>query len=378
MDIEVVTDYNSFLSLESLWDDLLSKSSSDMICLTHDWFKCWWHTLGKEYEDNQNLFVLLIKDKGEYIGIIPLKTSRVKYRGFKIKKIGFIESEISPHLDFILTSKREESIREVINFLKGQKLWDILVLRKFEEDSENYRLLKKILEEENTTIGIKPGLPDPIIQIDGDWDNFFSGRSVKFRKSLRNKINKAEKFGQLKVEKISEVDNIRKSLPLIFDISKRSWKSKIGQALPDNKMDIDFYTDLTDKLGKKGWINIWLLKNEDKPIAFEYHMKHNGIVYPIRADFDEAYRQLSPGSILEYNIIKSLFEDREVKEYDSCGNDYKYLQNWTDILKNHVNIHIFSPKTYSQFLYFFEYKIVSYLRRRRLLRYAINHLNKKV
>ena len=43
---------------------------------------------------NQNLFVLLIKDKGEYIGIIPLKTSRVKYRGFKIKKIGFIESEI--------------------------------------------------------------------------------------------------------------------------------------------------------------------------------------------------------------------------------------------------------------------------------------------
>ena len=378
MDIEVVTQYEVFLSLNSLWDDLLSKTSSNMICLTHDWFKCWWNAYGKDYEENQNLFILLIKDNGKYVGIIPLKTSQVKYRGFKIKKIGFIESGISPRLDFILTSKKEESIREVINFLKGQKVWDILVLRKFVEASKNYKLLRKILEEQNITFGIEPSLCDPIIQTDGDWDNFFSGRSVKFRKSLRNKINKAEKLVPLQVEKVSEIDDIQNSLPLIFDISKKSWKGKIGQAIPDNKMDIDFYTEMSDKLGRKGWIDIWLLKAEGTPIAYEYHVKHNGTVYPIRADFDENFGHLSPGSILEYSIIKSLFEDPKVKEYDTCANNYKYLRNWTDIFRDHVDIDIFSPKAYPKFLYFFEYRIVSRLRRSRLLRYTISHLNKNI
>jgi len=68
MEVEVITNFSEFLALEGIWNDLLKHSDNDTVFLTHEWFRCWW--LG--YGDGKQLFILLVKNKGEVIGIAPL------------------------------------------------------------------------------------------------------------------------------------------------------------------------------------------------------------------------------------------------------------------------------------------------------------------
>jgi len=375
--ITKISNYSDFLALKEDWNNLLKESGNESIFLRHEWFDCWWRSHGETYEDKQDLFILLVKDKGKCRGIMPLKTSRIKYRGLQVNKLGFLQSGLSPHADFILTSEKEKSIRELLRFLKGREVWDVLILNKLPTRSENYNLLLKLLKEHNILFGIKRGLNTPAINTCGDWSAFFSQRSAKFKKSLRNKLNRAKRRSSLQIERLSDLNDIKNALPLMFEVSKNSWKAKLKQSIVDSTEYTDFLNYFTDETGEKGWINIWLLKDGDEPIAYEYHLKYNGKVYPIGADFDERFRNLSPGSILEYHIIKSLFEDSEVTEYNTCAHSYKYLRNWTDVIEPHVDIEIFNSKTLPLFLYSLEYKLLPYLRHVPLLKQAKNYLKQQ-
>ena len=62
---------------------------------------------------------------------------------------------------------------------------------------------------------------------------------------------------------------------------------------------------------EKGWVTLWLATVGGKPVAFEYHLTYRGVTAPIRADFDEAYRAISPGAYLEAEIYRSVFEHPE-------------------------------------------------------------------
>ena len=376
MHITKISNYSDFLAIKEDWDNLLKESGNESIFLRHEWFDCCWRSHEETYEDKQDLFILLVKDKGECRGIMPLKTSRIKYRGLQVKKLGFLQNGLSPHADFILTSEKEKSIRELLRFLKSQKVWDVLILNKLPTQSENYKLLLKLLKEHNILFGIKLSLNTPSINTCGDWSAFFSQRSTKFKKSLRNKLNRAKRHSSLQIERLSDLNDIKNALPLMFEVSKNSWKAKLKQSIADSTEYTDFLNYFTDEASKKGWINVWLLKDRDECIAYEYHLKYNGKVYPIGADFDERFRRLSPGSILEYHIIKSLFEDSEVTEYNTCAHSYKYLRNWTDIIEPHVDIEIFNLKALPLFLYFLEYKLLPCLRQVPLLQQAKNCLRK--
>lgn len=355
----------------------MKEGGNESIFLRHEWFDCWWTSHGQTYEEGQDLSILLVKDEGKCRGIMPLKTSRIKYRRLKVKKLGFLESGLSAHVDFILTSEREKAIRALLHFLKGQELWDILILNKLSIRSENYNILLRLLKQQNIPFGIKSGINTPVINTSGDWSAFFSQRSVKFRKSLRNKLNRAKRQSALEIEQLSDLNDIKNALPIILAISKQSWKAGLKQSIADTTEYSTFLNYFTDEASKKGWINAWLLKDGDEYIAYEYHLNYNGKVYPIGADFDERFRRLSPGSILEYHIIKSLFEDPGVTEYNTCAHSYKYLRNWTDIIEPHVDIEIFNSKALPLFLHSLEYKLLPRLRQVPLFQQAKTYLKKQ-
>lgn len=364
MYITRISNYSDFRSLKEDWNNLLRKSDNHSIFLTHEWFDCWWKTHGESYEENQNLFILVLKDKEEIIGIIPLKTSQITYRRMKVRKLGFLESGLSPFVDLILLSRKQECIEEIYTYLRKQKVWDILILNKISTKSPNYNLLIKSLKKEKMLFGIKPSLNTPVINTCGDWDDFLSQRSARFRKSIRYNLNKAKRDSSLQIKQFSEPDDIRKILPFVYEISRNSWKAEKKQSISDIPEYKHFFRYFIDEVADIGWINLWMLKSNDRYIAYEYHLKYDGIVYPIGADFDNRYRKLSPGSILEYNIIKALFKDNGVRKYYTCAQNYKYLQNWTDIMEPHVDIEVFNSGILSIFLYFVEYRFLPYLRRK--------------
>jgi hypothetical protein len=105
------------------------------------------------------------------------------------------------------------------------------------------------------------------------------------------------------------------------------------------------------------------MRRNGKVVAFEYHLKHMGVTYPIRADFDETYHALSPGSLLEFFIMKKLFEDPAIRGANSCGATYHYLMNWATAVIDRVGFLIFNSRKYSRNLYLLESKVLPVARR---------------
>jgi hypothetical protein len=100
-------------------------------------------------------------------------------------------------------------------------------------------------------------------------------------------------------------------------------------------------------------VELWILYCGDVPVAFEYHLNYHGVTSPIRADFDETYRELSPGAHLEYMILLSLFQasERPVREYNTCADAYSYELRWTSQIRPHKKLWVFKKSCYGSILH---------------------------
>lgn len=360
MRLEVISDTRRFHELQHDWDRLLSTDGSVGLPLTHAWLYTWWQVFGTD----KQLSIHCVYSEEKIVAIGPFMQEKSNYRGIPVTIQKLMANGHSPYCDLIfrggLPTKQKA---EIIDLIIKNCPADILQFSKIPENSFVLQYLKNKPENYGYHVGIKPGLVTPIIRIQGRWDDFIQEKSRKFRKSLNNKLNKFNKLSDYKISCVQIPDSSHPYLGEIVDISKKSWKRKINNDLGTNSAGREFLLKLAVLLGPKDMLNIWILHNGNKPVAFEYHLNYRGVTYPIRADFDEEYRSISPGSILEYTALKTLFEGENIQEYYSCADDYWYLNNWTTELKKHFNVEVFMNGWKAQILYHFEYSLLPKLRK---------------
>lgn len=372
--LTVVTTIKEFESLQESWNELLHDSTANVIHLTHEWFKSWWES---SHQSNDLHIVVISNSDSQLMAIAPLMIADSSYRGIHVKRLCFMADGHSPFCNFIIRkNKMAESIMAIFRYLETFQDWNMIVLQKLSSSDPTFENLTDYLKQSKCLYGFKRNIETPFIVIDSDWETFLQRRSPKFRKVLRNKMNRVNKTGEISVERLKisgSEDNVLKEM---LEISENSWKRQIGTDLAGNLNSKVFYMKLCDSLGPQGLINLWLLRKGGKAIAFEFHLTYNSVVYPIRADYDESFKSLSPGSILEFNILKTLFDEAKVQEYNSCGHTYDYLLNWTDNTRIHFNVEMFSKNFLSYGLHTLEYNILPLFRKLRLNK-AVHYLKSK-
>jgi CelD/BcsL family acetyltransferase involved in cellulose biosynthesis len=363
IEIEIISEYERFAGLQPVWNDLLAKSASDHVCMTFEWFRAWWDAFGA----NNRLFVLLMREGGRLIGIAPLMRERTLHRGIPVQRIGFMANDHSPCCDFIMEHTRVEALNAVIAYLQHQSGWDMLALENVPRSSPTHEVLRAGMADGGMRYGVQPGLRSPYIEITTEWDRYFATRSKKFRKVVKNKINRINRCGEYAVSLYNGGADVRGIIERITEISRNSWKQRQRNALGSSPETLQFFTSLSHEAERNKWIRIWVLTINGKDAAYEYHLQRDGRVYALRADYDERYRDSSPGSVLDLHIVKRLFEDG-CGEYDLCGSNNFYKMNWTSTVHDHSRFLAFNRGPFGRMLYFLEFGVVASLRKNGLLR----------
>lgn len=350
MVIEVTT-YNDFMSLKENWNELLESSQEkNNVFLRHEWFDAWWQAFGT----GKNLFILLYyDDKQKLVGIAPFMLFRDIYKGLSYKRLGFIEDPNAPSMNFIVKQKCEEKvICGFMEFLlnREQKRWHAAVLNKIPDSSSTISICTQFLQDNKAGFLLRKSQNSPYIAMKSDWKRFLKTTSAKFRKQLRNKINKLHKAGDVKFDVCRDVGSNSEHLNDALFVSSRSWKHQEGTSMTSTHQRKKFFELLSNVAAKNGWLRIWLLKLNGKPIATEYHLEYNRKTHAMRGDFDESYASLSPGSALEAHIIEQCFKNG-VLEYDFCGLPYGYKMRWTRLLHERSNLLFYNTTPYSHIFY---------------------------
>ncbi|MBW4933388.1 GNAT family N-acetyltransferase [Marinobacter sp. F4206] len=320
----------------------------------------WWKAFAV---DMKMEFRCAYKD-GVLVGIAPLVRTRERYRGVPITLVKLAANGHSPYssivVDSSLTTSEAEQVYAALTQITSR---EVGLFFKIDQASELKRFLTDRSKPGHERVLEKPSLRTPVVDIEGSWSEFYQSRSRSLKKSLNHKLNRFRKNGDFTIdhEKITGADQ-----PIIDEliaISANSWKSSIGNDLRSNQRSRHFLLNLVGSFGKSGGLSAWIVRHKDTPVAFELHLTFDNVVYPIRADYDDRFKAYSPGSVLEYSALKSLFEMGQHRQYYTCADDYWYLSKWTTDYRNFCSVELFGDSFKLRTLYFVEYRLIPVIKR---------------
>jgi len=350
--IRIITEYHDFLALRPDWAELLQSSHNNRVFLTHQWFQCWWETFGK----NLDLTILVTYDNDRVSGIAPLCIQQSRYWGLPVKQVQFMANGYTEEACIILARENEVTALDLMlgQLISKKHQWDISNLKTVRNEPVFMEKLIQVLNKNNLKCLTYPSKQVPYIPIAGTWEEFYSRKTRRFKKAFKARKNKISRYNKpVRIERIQGKKLVNNALNIIYEISRNSWKAENNKSLDTDAAAWSFIQNLATRLSPLGWIEVWLLYVGNKAIAFEYHFIYDGVTSPIRADFDEHYRKLSPGAYLEVCIIQELFEEENssITEYNTCADGYAYTLRMTDMIHEHSTIRIFSPTLYGEILY---------------------------
>src|SRR5262249_54918013 len=156
-------------------------------------------------------------------------------------------------------------------------------------------------------------------------------------------------------------------------VATKSWKATLPVSITRNMNIARFFEVLTSILHHRRQLLFWVLRLNGRPIATEYHVRDGDTVYALRSDFDEQYRDASPGAHLNAFIVRAYFE-RDVRVYNMGPGDSEYKRRWANYTCQQDTFWVFNRNLYGVALYNLERRGVPRLRRARAwLRTRIDH-----
>ncbi len=346
--IELVTHPDRFSELEGKWAALLERCERSCVFLTHAWYRSWWASFGQ----GKQLCVPLAWRGEDLVGAGALCIDPAHFRGLPVRRLGFLANGYSTEADFLLADASPHVLAELLAHLVQEvDLWDWMELTRVPSDSPTLRYLQNspaLLHR------LRSDLCVPYIPVQGEWDALLAQRSRNFRRTIHRRHNLLERSGrEVSVVRLRTPDEILRALPHVRRISGRSWKAQHAKSLQDHPQAAEFLERLVGEMGSQGGVELWMLLFDRQPVAFEYHLTYGGVTCPIRADFDEAHRDLSPGAHLEHEILRTLHQSppQGVVEYNTCADGYAYERRWTNCLRRYHRAWAFRRSPYGRLLY---------------------------
>ena len=327
--VSIVDTEKTFRSLGEVWNRL-ARGAGGSVFFQHEWFDAAWAWRKK----GSSLFVLLAWEEDEPVGILPLVSVREESPFLALRSLEFLAVPDTQFCDLIAAPEDRSRVAEVFcaELHKKRKEWDRLVLRYLDKTGAVLNEIKAGLAARQYTCDVKTQGPNLFVKLESSWDAYYSTRSRSLKKANNLAANRLKKAGEITVQWISSENSsetaIQGALEQLIDISRRSWKQETGNSL-DQPGPRSFIQTLTAHAARRGWLSVWLLSIDDRPLAMEYQLLDAGNVYALRADFDAGCEEISPGSYLMRALLETLF-DRNLRRYYMGPGNNAYKARWTE------------------------------------------------
>lgn len=154
----------------------------------------------------------------------------------------------------------------------------------------------------------------------GSWDAYLQARPGALRETVRRKMRAAER-DHFRFEVARAGEDLIQSLDAYERVYARSWKEP--EPFPA------FNASLVRRLAATGWLRIFTLWRADQPVAAQYWTVVGGVATVLKLAHDEAFKAVSPGTILTSYAIRHLIETDGIISLDFGRGDDPYKRAWT-------------------------------------------------
>ena len=359
--VETVSDYQAFLDLEPVWNEVVEAAGLDHPFLEHAWVRTWWECFGA----GSTLKILVLKAGDETIAIAPLILTPIRMWGIKVRQLGFFYNAHVPRADFLVAQRPEEVYRAIWSHLSQSPDWDLLQLCQLPEGSATLEAIPGLAGPDNCQIVTWRSGASPYVPLRTSWDQYFDGLTAKHRGNLRNRFKRLNDIGPVEVDTITSGERLTGGLEAGLQIEAAAWKGEAGTAISCDPDVSKFYATLARRAAERGWMRLHFLHAGPQRIAFDYSLSYKNRIYLLKLGYDPAYAPYSPSNLLLCRILQNTFE-RDVREYDFLGENADWKSRWTAHARPHYWLFVFSSAFKGRFLHVMKSQLVPLLKRRSL------------
>lgn len=180
------------------------------------------------------------------------------------------------------------------------------------------------------------------VVLDGSFEHYMKKFSAKSRNTLMRKIKKFAEFcgGEINWREYRKPEEMHEFHRLALIVSRKTYQERLlNCGLPSDQQ----FQEKMLALAAKGSVCGYILFHQEKPIAYIYCPIDEGIVLYEYVGHDPDYHRWSPGTLLQYFALQSLFAWDGVKIFDFTEGEGAHKAFFATNTQQCADIYYFRP-----------------------------------
>ena len=356
MRVQRFTDIDDLAPLATDWDRL----AEGIPFRSWDWLSTWWRHYGQCPEDCRpvrHLFTLGVFDRMErLVGVAPWYLERSRSRGRVVRFLGSGEV-CSDYMSLLCQPGRESRVvEELVEWLMkpdrkcvagGYGEWDMIELTGVDAQDETVERFSQELIGRGNTVHSRPGPSCWRISLPTSWDEFLAVLSKNHRKKLRRSWRAMVDTGRAVLHTVERKDDLRLAWEILVDLHLLRRLSLGEPGCFSSRQFTDFHREVTPKLLRNGQLLLHWVELDGRPVAAEYHLGCNGVIYAYQAGMEPEASDISPGHLAHGLAIRRAIE-RGYQTFDFMRGDEPYKAHWRAKPRQSVEIRAAPARTGAQ------------------------------
>lgn len=242
----------------------------------------------------------LLHRDGELVAAVPL----VRRTGLAPAWTSF-ENEHHPYWE-IAGQLDAATAEQLLGHLVADRY---LFLRRIHMNSANCAAILDAAQRMGLQVSlIESEMGDARVAVRGTWDAFRKTLPREYRENLPRSRRQLERAGKLELVSITRPGpELDAALVACFALETRGWKGETGHPILTDRRTLAFYSDVARSLAANERFELFLLRHDDKVIAFEYCLRGGGHVELLKESYDPDYSSRGPSHLLRLMVLEELF-----------------------------------------------------------------------
>ncbi|MGH9367535.1 MAG: GNAT family N-acetyltransferase [Thermoanaerobaculia bacterium] len=319
------------------WQDLLARSEGALLFQTCEWMTSWL----EYYWRDRPLAFLFLRREGRLVGLAPLledEEGRFSCAGSIVLPA---DGDFAIRGDLLSAGDGAANLDTVFRYLRATRGSVRLTLMHLEEESPLLRGLPEVASRHRLRTFRREAWTSPRVRFHGDWEAYLRSRSSHLRTELRRKSRKLEAAGAAACVAATTPEQVERALDDMMAVDRHSYKQSAGSSLSFRPVEAGFLRALACRCAGAGWTRLYFLYLDSKPVAYVYGFAFRNEYYAFHTGFDEAYRALSPGTVLFGRVLRDCCE-RGMDAFDFLGGQERWKSQITTERRSHANVCVFS------------------------------------
>lgn len=321
--VQWVEDVEGFAGLEAEWDGLLPADTAPFDL--HRWYAAWWGA----FSGGLRLAVCSLRRDGELAGVFPLARDGSRLVGLANGHTGV----------FRPLARDEEAMGALAAaaFAAGASEVELPLLPSADPSLP-------LLQAAARAAGMRPlaeaGYVSPIVDTGGELEAWRKGHKASWKSRIARYRRKMERDHDAQLEIVVQPADLEGWLEQGFRVEASGWKGEEGTAILSLPETANFYRDIARRFDERGELRLNRISLDGEVVAFSLCILVGNRLYSLKAGFDEEWKKLVPGLVLQLSIVERCFE-LGLDAYELLGETSDWKEKVATGSRSHVTLRIF-------------------------------------